>query len=257
MPDRAQPVWLKWSSDRFRAEERFDAWQEALNASHLRWRLTDRPTAEFAAEVEICHQRNLSLVRCACQPCSGHRGSQEIAAANSGHYGLLLVYDGREEVRIGSESVLLGPATSLLWDSTAPIRFKLHTAIRKITAFVPHQRLEEVLPEARRLVGVGIDWHRGLGAVAASHLAALGSRDDDQAHSAAEATLELIAAGLGGQRAHSANPCRRQLLSKIKRHIDSHLADPDLKAQGLADCFGISLRYLYLLFAEEGDTVSR
>jgi AraC-like DNA-binding protein len=205
--------------------------------------------------------RELQVVRCTCQPCSGFRGSREIAAGDTAYYGLLLVYKGREEVKTGFREALLGPGDILLWDSTEPVRFRLHTPIHKVTVLVPQDRLHEALPQARHMVGKTFDWHCGLGAVTASHIAALVSQTsyigEHQTLPAMETTLELIATSLGSQCAEAGETARAERVATIKKYIESHLDDPDLGPQTLAVTFGISLRYLHLLFGRLGTTVSR
>jgi AraC family transcriptional activator of tynA and feaB len=261
MAKKQSPHWRKWSSSDYRPKERFEAWQEALNQSHLSWSLSGPVDKGFSANIQVGSLQDLQVVSCACQPCSGYRGSQEIAGSNEAFYGLLLICQGHEEVEVGSQSALLGPGNILLWDSTIPIRFKLHSPIRKITVLVPQSKMRDALPQTRRLVGKAIDWRRGLGAVAASHITALGSQacyiERDQTRPAAETALELIATSLGSQQAEANEATRAEMYARIKRYISSNLDDPDLGPRSLAKKFGISLRYLHLLFSREGVTVSR
>jgi AraC family transcriptional regulator, positive regulator of tynA and feaB len=238
-----------------------DAWQAALNESHLSWTLCDTRKAGFSADILVGRLPDLQVVQCVCQPCSGFRGSREIGAGNATYYGLLLVYQGHEEVKTGSREAILGPGDILLWDSTEPIRFRLQSPIHKITVFVPQSRMHDALPQARHLVGKIFDWRYGLGAVTASHIAALASQapylEETQTHPVGETTLELIATSLGSQYAEAGEPARAEMITTIKKYIESHLDDPDLGPQGLAVRFSISLRYLHLLFARFGTSVSR
>jgi AraC family transcriptional activator of tynA and feaB len=261
MTETKKSSWYQWSTKGFRPRERTDAWQAALNQSHLSWNLSQIPRRGFAADIQVGRLQDLQVARCVCQPCSGFRQSLEIAQSKAAYYGLLLLYDGQEEVEVGSRRALLGPGSSLLWDSTEPIRFKLHSPVCKTTVFVPQKRLQDALPQTRRLVGVAFDWRRGLGAVTASHISALGSHicyiDNRQAESAAETTLELIAISLGSQDTRAGDSQRAGMLARIKEHVESHLNDDELGPRTLARRFGISLRYVHLLFAGEGITASR
>ena len=202
-----QPFGQRWSTRGFRPGERLDAWQAALNELHLSWTLDGSRKAGFSADIQIGKLQDLQVVQCVCQPCSGFRGSREISTSNAAYYGLLLVYQGQEEVKLGSREALLGPGHILLWDSTEPLRFRLHSPIHKVTVFVPQSRLHDALPQARHLVGRTFEWRCGLGAVTASHIAALVSQtpyiEAQQVHPAAETTLELIATSLGSQYAEA------------------------------------------------------
>ncbi|MCD4720586.1 MAG: helix-turn-helix domain-containing protein [Desulfobacula sp.] len=215
----------------------------------------------FSANLQVSKLSDLQVVRCMCQPCSGYRKSREIAAGRLAYYGLLLIYKGKEEVATGSRTALLGPGNILLWDSTEPIHFKLHSPVHKITVLVPQNRMHDALPQAHRLIGKAMDWRHGLGAVAASHITALCSQASHinhlQAHPAAETTLELIATSLGSQQAQAGETARAEFIDRIKNHIESNLDDLELGPQTLAERFNISIRYLHLLFSNEDRTISR
>ena len=253
--------WQEWSSRGVRPRERFDAWQAMLNSSHLCWSLHNRSKPEYSARLEIGRLAGLQVVRSVCDPCRGARRTREIALDGAAYYGLLLVCQGQEEVECRGRNSLLGPGCFLLWDSTAPTSFSLHSAIHKITMFVTQDRLRDTLPQVDSLVGKAHDWQRGFGAVAASHLSALASQiayiDQRQAHPMAENTLELIAASLDSGPSPLSGPAQADLLVRIKDYIEENLADPDLGPQGLASSFGISVRYLHLLFKDENLSVSR
>jgi len=59
------------------------------------------------------------------------------------------------------------------------------------------------------------------------------------------------------QEARGGESARAGLAHRIKTHIEKNLEDPALGPKTLADQFGISVRYLHLLFAGEDQTVSR
>lgn len=253
--------WQKWSSYDFQPRERFDAWQEALNQSHLPWALNSAPKPNFSGGIEMGRLQDLQVIRCACQPCSGFRGSEEIATSRNAYYGLLLLFEGYEEISIGSHSVFLEPGNTLLWDSTMPMQFKLHSPIKKITVLMPQSKLHDVFPKTPFIVGKAIDWRRGLGAVTTSHISTLISQTSyiqaQQTRPAADITLELIATSLGLQQYETNVANKVELLANIKQYIENNLEDPELRPQTLANQFSISVRYLHLLFSEEEATVSR
>ena len=255
------PVWQEWSSRCVRPKERYDVWQDMLNSSHLRWTLDGTGVRDFFAQLEIGRLAGLQVVRSICEPCRGLRQKPEIARDSEAYYGLLLVFEGQEDVNCRGCSATLGPGGFLLWDSTSPISFTLHSTIHKVTLFVKQERMRNALPQVDSLVGKAIDWRRGFGAVAASHLSALASQaayiDRNKAHPMAENTLELIATCLENGPPHFSGPAQADLLVKIKGYIETNLEDSTLGPQGLARRFGISVRYLHLLFKAESLTVSR
>ena len=261
MVTEEKPVWQEWSSRFVRPRERYDVWQEMLNDSHLGWALDRGGNDNYSAQLEIGRLAGLQVVRCVCDPCRGLRRIREIAKDDEAFYGLLLVKEGQEEVWCRGNDNLLGPGNCLLWDSTSPISFKLHSPIHKVTLFVQQDRLRNTLPQVDALVGKTLDWRKGLGAIAASHVFTLASQvayiDVRKAHPTAENTLELIATCLENQPLQISGPAQVDLLGRIKEHIEKNLDDTALDPTGLARTFGISVRYLHLLFKTESLTVSR
>ncbi len=250
-----------WTTQDFQLNERYDAWQAMLNNSHLRWVLGKNRAAGFWGQLEVGLLGDLKVVRCACDPCSGLRMSREIGLDNSAYYGLLLILAGHEDVSCRGYDSSLGPNSFLLWDTTVPTSFCLHSRVSKITVFVPQNRMRDALPHVDNLVGKAINWQCGLGAVTASLISALsshtGQMDSRQGYAAAETTIELISSCLWAEQPLQTGPTGADLLGRIKDYIETHLEDPRLDPCGLAEHFGISVRYLHLLFQEESFSVSR
>ncbi|MFH2114503.1 MAG: hypothetical protein ABIJ86_08355, partial [Spirochaetota bacterium] len=78
MREHTASAYQKWSSKDFRPQERYDAWQESLNASHLSWNLHRNKEKGFTADIEMGGLNDLQVVRCICGECSGFRSSHEI-----------------------------------------------------------------------------------------------------------------------------------------------------------------------------------
>ena len=251
----------KWSTQQYRVNERFDAWQAMLNESHLSWSLEKRQPQGFFGKLEVTPLGNLKVVRCICEPCSGDRRPIEIGNDNTAFYGLLLIISGHEDVVSRGKSAILGPGSFYIWDSTERTSFYLHSNIHKVTLFVPQDRLRSALPNVDNLVGVAIDWQNGLGAVTGSLLSNLSSHigymNARQGYILAENTIDLISSCLWDKHSQLNDKPGMDLLARIKDYIEINLEDADLDPPALACRFGISVRYLHLLFEEECFSVSR
>jgi AraC-like DNA-binding protein len=69
-------------------------------------------------------------------------------------------------------------------------------------------------------------------------------------------TLELLGAAFRAQRRSSTIAPRDQLFARISDDIEVRLNDVNLSPNKIAEVNGISVRYLYTLFSEQGETVS-
>ena len=82
------------------------------------------------------------------------------------------------------------------------------------------------------------------------------TRNDDTPFDAADVTLELLGAAFRVQRRSSTIAPRDQLFARISGYIEARLEDANLSPKKIAEGNGISVRYLYTLFSEQGMTVS-
>lgn len=250
-------AWLDWSSTDYRISEQFEAWESALSDSHLPWSLDRTERIAFDGRLGLKDFGSFRVVNCECEPCAGRRSERTTRAAD-GYVGALLVLEGRERVRQDGHEMLLSDRSMILWDSARPIDFAIDSPMRKVTLFIPSERLGRV-PSFRGRQGEVIDCRRGVPAVLASHMAALASQlgdiDGTAGVAAVDLTVELIAATLEAVAATELTTGQSQLVADIRAHIVDHLDDPELTPEAIARSFAISKRYLYLLFARSGSAV--
>lgn len=203
---------------------------------------------------------DIRLLHCKCEPCRGFRTKHEIIKSGEAYFGLLLICEGHELVRCEDKEIYLGKNGFLLWDSTRPIEFNIETALNKVTLLVPQDQLRARLPLVDSFVGEKIDMNYGVGAVAASHMAALGREsyyiENGWGESVVDLTLELISTCLQAKQPRPMTKVRKDLLSDIRAYIENNLDDPELGPVSIAGKFGISNRYLHLLFEDSGFSVS-
>lgn len=253
--------WLTWASADFAPASQFDAWESALNASHLPWAL-DRVHAErFGARMRLKDFGGLRVVSCECEPCSGRRRSRQIGRGEGEYFGALLLLSGEERVRQSGHALVLRPRSLMIWDSTKDIDFEVAADIKKVTVFIPRDRVASGSEAFLRHCDRVIDCGRGVPAVLASHLGALagelGSIDHRTGTAAVDLTVDLIASALEASEAPGLSAGQGGLLSDIEAYVLDNLADPGLTPDGIARHFFISTRYLHLLFARSDRTVCR
>lgn len=228
-----------------------------LSAVHLPWslRLSDR--ARYDCDLTWHDLGGCSLVECRSAPLAGYRDARDVRRTEGDHVGLLLVLSGKERVRQGGAATLLGPGDMMLWDGSQPIEFEVTTPLHKVTMLVPRERLGRNLVSQAPRGAVRLESRSGLGALAAGHLAALAQVARDLPPGDAPLAADILIDMLG----RVVNPdapaaTSGDLLSRIKVHVESSLADPALTPSRIALRFGISPRYLHMLFSPTGTTLS-
>jgi len=212
------------------SHRQFAAWDEALSSSHLIWSLGRVPSRPFAADMAMRTLGPIRIIRCSCEPCGGIRTEQEIAKTDDAFFGLLLVEEGDEVITQAGREAILGPGRWLLWDSTRPMTFQVHSDLRKATLLIQQQQLRARLPEIDHFVCESVDASRGLNAIVASHVAALANQildiESAQGDHLIDLTLELIATCLEARAVRPATRARTALLADIKSFIERHLDNP-------------------------------
>lgn len=248
-----------WTTADLPATSRFDAWSDALSATHLDWELVGG-SRDFNAEVVARNCGDLRLIGCRCDPCEGFRTSQHIDRSDGEYIGILFELAGTEIVRQGSHEATLRPGDFVIWDSLKPMEFRVLEPLRKMTIMVPKRSMRRFLPDIDNIAGMRIEGTEKLGPLVGAHLQQLSSGlqtlEDRHLRLIADTTLELVAAGVRAKQ--ELDPARGdRVYKRVCSFIVEHLSDPDLSPATIAQSNGISLRYLHKLFSTRGRSVSR
>ncbi len=251
----------QWSAGPFAGPARWDAWRDVLDTTHLPWALEPRTgTSGFDAELTWRPAGDLSLIACSCQPCAGTRRQAEIRRTEDAHFGLLLVLEGREAVRQGEVSALLGPGDLFLWDSAQPIDFEIRAPLRKITLLLSKDTLGPLVPGGARAAPLRLPSQRPEAALLAGYLESLSDVMPDQAeaawHRSTAIAQDLLVSAAVAERPPAPMSRGEALRLAVETEIRRHARDPRLTPDWLARRQGVSVRYLHMLFAERPYTLT-
>jgi AraC-like DNA-binding protein len=248
-----------WETDEMPADVREDAWREVVSVTHLPWSIDLAPEDAPPLSGAWIRRRSLGdlrLIDCVCGPCSGRRSPTDLRRSPGEYVGVLIIHEGKEILTQAEREMVLHPGGALAWDSVRPAEFAVLKPLHKQTLLVPRQRFQQFFPRpelatARTLEGPPAD-------LFTSYMRFLTTVELDTVAAAAagNAALELLGAALGSVILPTHSAVRGAKRVKVKEYIDTHLGDPGLKPQRIADANALSLRSLYSLFEEEGDTVS-
>jgi len=158
------------------------------------------------------------------------------------------------------DRVIVGPGEICVWHSGRPVSFEMPEKFDKLCMIVPIARFESVLYNAETYEGLRLPRGSNLATLLGSYLSTLTdsvmTRNDNTPFDAIDVTLELLGAAFRAQRRSSTIAPRDQLFARISNDIEARLNDVNLSPTRIADANGISIRYLYTLFNEQGETVS-
>jgi AraC-like DNA-binding protein len=167
---------------------------------------------------------------------------------------------GRETVVVGDTAADLRPGDAVVWRSDQPVRFRVHEPQVKQTLIVPMAALTEVRGGEDLFRAVALDGTAPCTQLLTGYLDVL-SRTMDRltapALSAARcAALELFAAAA---RQHANSPADGTVLPPLalmEAWIEKRLAAGNVTPAAIAAAHGISVRSVYRVFEEAGQTVS-
>ncbi|MFN3548213.1 MAG: helix-turn-helix domain-containing protein [Mesorhizobium sp.] len=244
-----------WTSSVLPSSLRGEATRAMLSSVHLPWSLDLVDRAGHDCSLAWHDLGGCSLVECNSAPLSGHRDQADIRRTEGDHVGMLLVLSGEEYVRQDETATRLGPGDMLLWDGTRPIRFEVARPLHKVTLLIPRDRLGRRATAMRG--ALRLESRNGLGALAAGHLAALtkiaGGIPPGHAPLAADILVDILGRLIEPAPAHEQGS---DLLSRILAHVEANLENHRLTPSLTAERFGVSARYLHMLFSATGATFS-
>ncbi|HWL95996.1 MAG TPA: helix-turn-helix domain-containing protein [Nocardioidaceae bacterium] len=171
---------------------------------------------------------------------------------------------GRLTVAQDEERIAVEPGDVVTFDSTRPYTLALPGGGRLVSVRLSHDLLGLNPRGTRTLTARPWPGDTGIGALASTVLKALGHRlaelDDPERNHLANVVVELVTS-LFAQRLHTltdkSDSARQGMLLRIQSFARNNLADTTLTPSVLARSHNVSLRYLQLLFAEQGTSPAR
>ncbi|GAQ59785.1 helix-turn-helix domain-containing protein [Streptomyces scabiei] len=242
--------------------ERFDFWVEEMSRLLLAPLDTAQTTTDlFHGTAASGRVGALRLSALTAGALSVRRSASSAARHEEEFYKLSLQVSGSAVIEQDGARSRLTPGDLALCDTTRPYSFTYEGRFSTVLVLVPRP-LVPLRPETLRAVtGQRIAADQGVGAVVAPFLRSL---TEQSAHCAgpevsrlADGAVSLVTALLC-ERLNRTAPMAPRLATtlRVRDYIERHLADPDLTPDVIAGAHGISRRYLFKLFAEEGTTVA-
>jgi AraC-like DNA-binding protein len=233
----------------------------ALTTDLVGWTVSETREAPLLTHVAPHRLGDIRLLELSGNPFGAVRGHAEISGDSDTYLGILYQRSGSTLCRIGDDRVIVGPGEISVWHSGRPVSFEMPEKFDKLCMIVPIARFESVLYNAETYEGLRLPADSNLATLLGSYLSTLTNSvmtgNDNTPFDAIDVTLELLGAAFRAQRRSSTIAPRDQLFARISSgYIEARLEDANLSPKKIAEDNGISVRYLYTLFSEQGMTVS-
>lgn len=239
-----------------------DAIASSLHTNLVEWRV--KPQAHggpIVARIRPhCLSGGVRLIELSGGPFNGERSRAEIARDGDEYLGVLFQRSGSTLCKVGDSRTLVGPGEVCVWLSERPTEFEMPSQFQKLCLLIPLSRFEGVLHNATAYEGLHLPTNNHLTTLLGSYLTTLSEEvaagPGGGSSEAVDVTLELLGAAFRVYQSQFDRQPHYQLRSRILRYIEAHLDDASLTPLKIAKGNGISLRYLYLVFSEQGMTVA-
>jgi AraC-like DNA-binding protein len=150
---------------------------------------------------------------------------------------------------------------SCLLDHTRPFQLSFQEVARTFCVVLPHPFLCDIVPELQRVSGVPIRATNPMSRMLILLLQNLNREmEQDRTHALTPAYARSLAGFIAGACSEVIDVAEPSVLEARKRcirqYIDEALHDPELNPSAIAEHFGISARYLRLIFESGSEPVS-
>jgi AraC-like DNA-binding protein len=236
-----------------------DELRSAATEALLHWDFEQDPAVTRGLQLRSRLISDIRISDVAGGPCRGQRSSVHTSYDNGDYVGLVCRIEGEEICRNAEGEVRVNKGDLLLWRNRGDLSFQTEGWTRKLIMLIPESRFATVLRKPFDTNSMVLPGTSGLGLLTSSFMVALCENldqiDGKEAEIAVEMALDLVAS-LYDSTLHDEGLVRTTLFERIIRHIDRNLEDVNLSPADIAAAHGISRRYLHLVFAQQGHTVS-
>lgn len=241
---------------------RLDYWSALSSSAITPMQVSANSRARFEGRLWVERLGSIDIARAYSSSVVIRRTPMEIARVRERSFLLEMSEEATYGVsRHGEDTVVKGGE---LWlsDTTEPIVVR-HSGCSVVVLRIGEAALKAVLPGADDLLGVVVKGDRGAGLSASTLIrGVVRAMQQGFASQAGQhlstALLHAVAAAFsevrGAPAAIPATAESRRLA--ITKFVDSHLGDADLKVQRVAERFGVSDRYVRMLFEAAGEPLS-
>lgn len=217
----------------------------------------------FDAQFRMDSIGPLSLRRTTSMPAFMEAREKDVTQISEQRFFLMMPLQGNVSFAHCGRQAVLEPGDFVLFDGTAPGRIEFTQPNVSFHLVLSPNDLKSRLPTPENLCGLKTSHDKQFGSVVGSMLQDVWRQVEQgfpQEHglTIAKNLLDVIATAYalqhGTKFAESGSMSARR--AHIKRFIEARLRDPGLSAASVADYFGVSTRYVGMIFENEYEPIS-
>jgi AraC-like DNA-binding protein len=225
--------------------------------------ITPAERIDFDAQFGMDAIGPLTIRRTLSMPARLESASCSAAELGKQHFILMMPVQGSLAIAHRGHQAIIDPGDFVLFDSSAPARIEFNEPNTTLHLVISPEDLKGRLPTPENLCGIKAARDGAFGQVVASMLQDVWRQvesgfSQEFGFTVAKNLLDVLATAYalqhGTRFGESASISERR--AHIKRFIEARLRDPCLSPSYIADYFGVSTRYLGMIFERELEPVS-
>ncbi|AJE46693.1 helix-turn-helix domain-containing protein [Celeribacter indicus] len=239
-----------------------NTYRDLISSVFASYDLRFSPNRQFSAEVKCVDIRDFKFARVHANNQLGVRQHRQVEKDQKDELVLFTSLSGTIHLTQNNREVTVRPGELGLYDLGSPSIWKHGDPTAVLNLVLPGEVLRRRLSGVSRTTSFPYVVSSGVSRL--SHGFFVGLWNEVEAISSFDAELctgylaDLLALSIErGEKSLPLNrpSARRALYHRSIAFIRSHLEDPDLDPQGIAEAVGISVRYLHQIFEEAGQSV--
>jgi AraC family transcriptional regulator, positive regulator of tynA and feaB len=257
------PQLQTYSTAGLEPRRRIDYWNGLACHSITQLVISPLNRRDFSGRLARTEVGPIRLVDIESDPAVVHHSRRHIAQSLDPVFLLCMQLDGESHFRQNGREALLRPSDFTLCDSTLPYEISFDHN-RMLVLGIGQQTLRRYIASPEAVVALPMSGRAGLSGLLSSFLRNFWQQYSTRVDVAfsdriGSALLELAASAYAvvPQAAVEGSTLKTAWRVRIREHIETHLHDPDMTPQRIADALHMSARYLHHLFEDNDETAAR
>jgi AraC-like DNA-binding protein len=254
---------VQFATDGVPAYRRLALWQDIVCDVYVQLDCKSDLGSAFNGRVTRASLGAASCTEVSSQQQRVYRTRSRIARSHEDFFLIALGKHGVGGVAQDGRETVLRPGEFAIYDTTRPYELRFDDAFTQVILQVPRDMLLRRVAGTEALTAISFGSDRPLQKLAHDFVYRLcQSADEIQPEHVvrlSEQAVDLVAMALSERLGTQALPSTRRLalLHRLKAHVRTHLADPDLSISETATALGVSPRYINDLLSEEKTSFQR
>jgi AraC-like DNA-binding protein len=257
------PQLQTYSTSGLEPRRRIEYWNDL--ACHSLTQLAASPLnrRDFSGRLVRTEVGRIRLVELESDPAVVFHSRQHIARSLEPVFLMCVQLEGESHFRQNGREALLRETDFTLCDSTLPYEMSFDRN-RMLVLGIGHQILRRYIASPEAVIGLQMSGRSGLSGLLSSFLRSFWDQyatriDVAFSERVGSALLELTASAYAvvPQAAAEGSTLKTAWRVRIRDYIETHLGDPDLTPQRVADALHMSARYLHHLFEDGEESAAR